>query len=62
MPEDKLYNGAQLAEDTVVVTEEVIETDAGLAYVHATRESIATTPVEGKSIIDIVTGFQVGYH
>ena len=33
--------------------------DSGLAYVHATRESIATTPVEGTSIIDIHKGFQV---
>lgn len=32
--------------------------DSGIAYVHATRESIATTPVEGTSIIDIHKGFQ----
>ena len=30
-----------------------------IAYVHANRESIATTPVEGTSIIDIHKGFQV---
>jgi hypothetical protein len=33
--------------------------DPGMAYVKATRESIATTPVEGTGIIDIVKGFQV---
>ncbi|XP_060605825.1 Golgi-specific brefeldin A-resistance guanine nucleotide exchange factor 1-like isoform X2 [Ruditapes philippinarum] len=32
--------------------------DPGMAYVKATRESIATTPVEGTGIIDIVKGFQ----
>ena len=33
--------------------------DSGTSYVHASRESIATTPVAGTSIIDIVKGFQV---
>ena len=33
--------------------------DPGVAYVKASRESIATTPVEGTDIIDIVKGFQV---
>ncbi|XP_052766160.1 Golgi-specific brefeldin A-resistance guanine nucleotide exchange factor 1-like isoform X2 [Mya arenaria] len=32
--------------------------DPGVAYLEATRESIATTPVEGTTIIDIVNGFQ----
>ncbi|KAL4239944.1 G-box binding factor [Mactra antiquata] len=32
--------------------------DQGVAYIHANRESIATTPVEGTTIIDIVKGFQ----
>ncbi|XP_053393405.1 Golgi-specific brefeldin A-resistance guanine nucleotide exchange factor 1-like isoform X2 [Mercenaria mercenaria] len=32
--------------------------DPGMAYVKASRESIATTPVEGTNIIDIVQGFQ----
>lgn len=34
--------------------------DPGVAYVQASRESIATTPVEGTTIIDIVEGFRVG--
>ena len=35
--------------------------DPGLAYVAATRESLATTPMEGGSIIDIHKGFQVKF-
>lgn len=37
------------------------KTEAGMAYVSATRESLATTPMEGGSIIDIQKGFQVFY-
>ena len=33
--------------------------DPGVAYVTATRESLATTPMEGGSIIDIHKGFEV---
>ena len=33
--------------------------DPGMAYVHATNETIATTPVVGTTIIDIHAGFRV---
>ena len=42
-----------------VSTEEKL--DPGLAYVAATRESLATTPIEGGSIIDIHKGFEVKF-
>ena len=34
--------------------------EQGVAYIEAPRESMATTPVDGKGIIDITKGFQVG--
>jgi hypothetical protein len=48
--QNQTENGGQENESTV---------DPGLAYVQASRESIATTPVEGTTMIDIVKGFRV---
>lgn len=52
-----MADGASQSESACRESETVV--DPGIAYVKASRESIATTPVEGTSIIDIVKGFQV---
>ncbi|KAL3876500.1 hypothetical protein ACJMK2_034342, partial [Sinanodonta woodiana] len=45
-----ISEGGKIEEDSLV--------DTGIAYVSASRESIATTPVEGGGVIDITKGFE----